>query len=322
MRWPKSIHSQVKAVSHSVRAFGESKQRNINGIRSLGTWNSYTKEFHKFADYLKAHNCKNILDLASVRTGMKNYLNESYLHAQTNGHSRQTFETKLAALSKLEHGINTFMAKNKIESERLNTKDLRNEFSKIARHKEYGLTKSSRTFPHRSYHDPKALISQIKNPTHKLQAAIQYEGGLRAEGVGAASNGMSNPITISHLGGLIKDPVTGQEVGLLQDVVEKGGKATDHMISQETYHKLEDHIRHNGSLESNYKDYLKSINEAAKATGQYEPGRGSHGLKHNFAQERYLECVHHGLTHEQAMQQTSLELAHFRHYETLTYTRG
>ena len=51
-------------------------------------------------------------------------------------------------------------------------------------------------------------------------------------------------------------------------------------------------------------------------------GRGSHGLKHNFAQERYLECVSHGLSHEQALQQTSLETSHFRMRETLTYTCG
>ena len=67
---------------------------------------------------------------------------------------------------------------------------------------------------------------------------------------------------------------------------------------------------------------MEAINRAARETGQYAPGRGSHGLKHNFAQERYLECISHGLTHEQALQQTSLETSHFRLRETLTYTRG
>jgi len=67
---------------------------------------------------------------------------------------------------------------------------------------------------------------------------------------------------------------------------------------------------------------VAAINQAARVTGQYSPGRGSHGLKHNFAQERYLECIDHGLTHEQALQQTSLETSHFRLRETLTYTRG
>ena len=68
-------------------------------------------------------------------------------------------------------------------------------------------------------------------------------------------------------------------------------------------------------------EYAEAINEAAKKTGQYEPGRGTHALKHNFAQERYSECINNGYSHEQAMQQTSLETSHFRYYETYAYTR-
>jgi hypothetical protein len=104
--------------------------------------------------------------------------------------------------------------------------------------------------------------------------------------------------------------------------VEKGGKKTEHYVSVETYRRLEEYLKMHGKLESNYFSYVEAINRAARVTGQYAPGRGSHGLKHNFAQERYLECINHGLTHEEALQQTSLETSHFRLRETLTYTRG
>lgn len=104
--------------------------------------------------------------------------------------------------------------------------------------------------------------------------------------------------------------------------MEKGGKKTEHYVSVETYRRLEESIRGRGKLESDYANYLAAINRAARETGQHAPGRCSHGLKHNFAQERYLECISHGLTHEQALQQTSLETAHFRLRETLSYTRG
>jgi hypothetical protein len=103
---------------------------------------------------------------------------------------------------------------------------------------------------------------------------------------------------------------------------EKGGKETEHFVSVETYRRLEEHIRIHGKLESDYFEYVAAINQAAHETGQYASGRGSHGLKHNFAGERYYECVAHGLIHEQALQQTSLETSHFRMSETLTYTRG
>jgi hypothetical protein len=76
------------------------------------------------------------------------------------------------------------------------------------------------------------------------------------------------------------------------------------------------------SLKVDYSLYLQAINEAARATNQYVPGRGTHGLKHNFAEERYHQAVDSGMTHEEAMQQVSLETSHFRLRETLTYTRG
>lgn len=79
-----------------------------------------------------------------------------------------------------------------------------------------------------------------------------------------------------------------------------------------------------GKLEYAINHYIKlhDINAVPLDTDQYSLGRGSHGLKHNFAQERYLECIRYGLSHEQALQQTSLETSHFRLRETLTYTRG
>ncbi len=121
--------------------------------------------------------------------------------------------------------------------------------------------------------------------------------------------------------GICTDPVTGSTVGLVASV-EKGGKETEHYVSVATYRRLEEYIRAHGRLESDYFAYVEAIILAARETGQYAQGRGSHGLKHNFAQERYLECIAQGLTHEQALQQTSLETSHFRLRETLTYTKG
>ena len=104
--------------------------------------------------------------------------------------------------------------------------------------------------------------------------------------------------------------------------VEKGGKETEYYVSVKTYQRLERYLNKHGKLESSYVEYVKAINAAAHATGQHTTGRGSHGLKHCFVQERYRECIAHGLSHEQALQQTSLEASHFRMSETLTYTRG
>jgi integrase len=148
-----------------------------------------------------------------------------------------------------------------------------------------------------------------------------YEGGLRTEGTGAPSNSLLNPLGKDGLRGIGKDSVTGLPVGIVVSK-EKGGKVTEHYISIETYQRLVEHISVHGQLESDYKDYLSAINQAAKATGQHASGRGTHGLKHNFAQERYQQCIDYGLSHEKALQQTSLELSHFRLKEALSYTKG
>jgi integrase len=184
------------------------------------------------------------------------------------------------------------------------------------------LPKTSRKYFNRAYPDPVLLVESIRDPIHRLQASLQYEGGLRAEGVGAPDHKrFKNPLTIESLRGIGPDPVTGEACGYVASV-EKGGKETVHYISVSTYNQLKNYIQIYGKLESDYASYVESINLAARATGQHSTGRGSHALKHNFAQRRYQECVAFKMSHEEALQQTSLETSHFRMSETITYTRG
>jgi integrase len=251
---------------------------------------------------------------------MADYLSARLADYVKNKRSRQTIETILSGLAKFEYAINHYIEIHlPSDQPKLETEQLRMEF--YAKSKRL-LCKSSKTFDNRAYSDPIALIGAITGGTYQLQASLQFEGGLRAEGVGAPSNRrLKNPLTENGLRGIINDPVTGLPVGIVASV-EKGGKETEHYVSVETYQRLKKHIELHGKLESNYFEYNEAINRAAQATNQYAPGRGTHGLKHNFAQERYHECATHGMTHEQALQQTSLETSHFRMRETLGYTRG
>jgi len=319
-RWPKSIHSQIEAVFHSIFAFHKSKIESPDGLRSSRTWNLYRYECHRFADFLLQHGIQNLLDSEKIRDGMSEFLQNKLDHCVRLRQSRQTFETILSALGKLQHAINTYIDRHSIEVDPLDVEDLRMDFYSKGK---TCLGKMSRKYDNRAYPDPQLLIETIDRRTLQLQAALQYEGGLRAEGVGAPANRRfkSNPLTEKSLRGIGIDPVTGLPIGQIASI-EKGGKETVHFISVETYRHLERHIQIYGKLESGYSEFVNAINKAAKETGQYVAGRGSHGLKHNFAQRRYMECVDHGMSHEQAMQQTSLETSHFRMRETLSYTRG
>lgn len=318
-RWPTSLHSQVESVFHSIRAIGRSKADDLRGIRSFGAWMVYRREAHRFAQFMSSKGRNTILSTQSVQDDMVEYLEkrlESYVKYKR---SRQTMEAALSALGKFEYAINHYIESYLPDQPKLDTGQLR--MDAYAKSKRL-LHKSSGKFDNRGYSDPIALIGAIKGRTYQLQASLQFEGGLRAEGVGAPSNRqLKNPLTEKGLRGIINDPVSGLHVGVVASV-EKGGKETEHYVSVETYQRLKEHIKYHGKLESDYCEYVEAINKAAQATNQYIPGRGSHGLKHNFAQERYQECVAHGMTHEQGLQQTSLETSHFRMRETLGYTRG
>ncbi|MBC8018789.1 MAG: hypothetical protein H7X83_09755 [Verrucomicrobia bacterium] len=318
-RWPTSLHSQIEAIFHSVRSIGKSKMDTDKGIRSFGSWEVYKGEAHRLAKFMHKNGRTNFLDTLSILDDMTEYLEERLAHYVEKKRSRQTMETILSALGKFEYAINQYIEIHALDNPRLDTEKLRMDF--YARSRKL-LRKSSKIFDNRAYPDPIRLIAALTDGAFQLQASLQYEGGLRAEGVGAPSNRrLKNPLTSNGLRGIGTDPVTASPVGVVASV-EKGGKETEHYVSVQTYRRLEEHISRHGKLESDYFAYVEAINSAAKATGQYVPGRGSHGLKHNFAQERYLECIKLGMPHEQALQQTSLETSHFRLRETLTYTRG
>jgi len=297
-RWPSSVHSQCEAIFHGIRSFHLSKADCPDGIRSAGVWKVYRYESHRFIDYFIRHGGTDLRDTATVRQLMAGYLDEVLARYREGGRSRQTLETIMAALAKLEYAMNSYNNAHHFDTEKMDTKDIR---STVATQGRKLLPRSSRTFASRAYPDPPALIAAVTDGACQLMACLQFEGGLRCEGAGSPSGELLNPLTQDSLRGTSTDPVTGRPVGIVS-VIEKGGKATTHYISLETYDRLTRHIVNHGKLEAPYDYYLHAINTAAKATGQYEPGRGTHGLKHAFALERYHECVQRGLSHEEALQ--------------------
>ena len=317
--FPKSAHSQVEAIFHSLRAIRMGKNESPKGIRSFASWDCYRAEGHKIADYLLEHGISSLLDTQTVKDHMSRYLQEKLDHHVDLQQSRQTMEKLLSAMGKFSYALNNYIQEHNLDVQPLDIENIRREFytkSKVL------LRMSSRTYDSRAYPDPILLIENIHDGTYQLQAALQVEGGFRSEGVGAPRiQRLRNPLTRNSLLGINPDPVTGKPVGCVS-ATEKGGKETVHFVSIETYRRLETYIMIHGKLESNYRDYVDSINAAARKTGQYSPGKGSHAFKHCFAQRRYLECVSQGMSHEQALQRTSLEAAHYRLAETLTYTRG
>ena len=315
-RWPKSIHSQFEAILHSIRAFGSKKCPFREGIHSIGTWKVYRQELHRFADFLIEEGCLTLLDDRNLENLVSGYLDD--LISRQPEISRQTFKVTLAALSKFEAAYNHYIVVHSLDNTPLKLYTILSKYRCAARER---LKKSAGKYNRRGYEDPVALIQAIENPNMRLMALLQYEGGLRAEGVGAPSGLLCNPVTLEAMKGTREDPVSSSPVGVICSR-EKGGKYTDHYVSVDTYLELGRYLERFGQLAVPYHSYLQAINDAARQTGQYLPGRGTHGLKHNFAEERYHQAVVTGMSHEEALQLVSLETSHFRFRETLTYTRG
>lgn len=166
----------------------------------------------------------------------------------------------------------------------------------------------------RAYDDPRALIGTMEAQPHQLGASIQYEGGLRYYEMAK--------IDPDQLEGIRQDRYTGQTVGVirLDGHDTKGGKGREVSVSVETYRALESHIRAHGVFRVDYDGYLGTLKVAAAATGQAY--HASHGLRWNFAQERYIGLTRNGRCHEEALHIVSWDMGHERGNITQHYLGG
>ena len=317
-RWSKSLHSQIESVFATLKGFGEKRAAATGNIRSFGTWNAYRSEAHRFTKFLASKGVIDLREVDKVQQVAKMYLAERLSVARQRGHSYQTQQTRACMFSALARGFNRFFEQRAMPL-RLDFTESRREYLALSR--EYLLHRQEYVDGTRAYPDPQRLVAAIRDEEHALQAALQFQSGMRAEGVGAPAGKVRNPLTLDNLRGYGTDPVTKKTVGIVA-TKEKGGKWTSHFLPQATYVRLEAYLKTHRSLESKYQDYRKAIITAAKITGQHAPGRATHGLKTAFAKHRYAQCIKHGLSHEQAMQQTAWELSHNRWDITLLYTRG
>lgn len=259
------------------------------GIHSDGTKGNYLDKWQELCRFAKEE--FGVRDLEKISTdqvraflAFKIEMGVSYSH--WNGYA--------AAVGKFENALNGYSAK----FARGNNYDFRVAVKELRLDARTELPRFSGT---RNYSSPANLVGAIGNQTHQLIARIQHESGLRVAG---ASN-----ISACQLKGLGKDAMTGKTVGMV-DYVGKGGKAGTAQITPETYRILADHIDRHDQLQVNPDGYRQSLKDSAQATSQRY--YGSHGLRWNFAQERFSELQAAGASYETALGVVSHELGHNR----------
>ena len=311
-----SIVGQIQALYRlsGISQIGHSKHRAKELARSSGakTWHEIGKRLgiysYSTADAYRDV-WKQVLSFAKREFDVKDIekLNteiiHSFLHSKIEqGVSKRTFQQYAAAIEKLEVALNMYSEK----FNRGNTYDF-NLSSVRAYAKEVYAGEET---PSRAYESPAELIGALKEPVHQLVASIQYEGGARLDEV--------RTIREWSFKGIRTDRLTGEKRGYIE-VKGKGGKVREIGVSPDTYNTAKEWVKNFDRIGFDERAYRKDLREAANLTGQEY--HGSHGLRWNFAQERFHNLMEKGYTYEQALAEVSKELGHERADITKHYLR-
>ena len=266
------------------------------GIYSISTMVNFRGRWQELLTHTKqAHGLKDMEKL-SVQ-----HVTEFLAYKIELGVSYKHWSGYASAFNKLATALNSYSDK----FDRGNTYSFRNEIEELRVEARVELPRFEGT---RNYDNPSRLINSIGNAAHQLVAKIQHESGLRLAG--------ASRIAETQLRGIGLDRHTGKQVGKI-DYAGKGGKPGVANVSPATYRQLVAHIGASGELRVAADSYRSSIKDAALATGQAY--NGSHGLRWNFAQERFSELQSTGASYEKCLGVVSDELGHNRIEITLHY---
>jgi len=263
------------------------------GIYSYRTADVYRDVWRQIGKYVK-ENYK-IRDLSKINGDhIKSYLQSKV--EKNIAHS--TFAQYASAIEKFETALNGF-SQNNGDNIKYEFSNSISEIRNMAHHQLERFNDS------REYDDPKTLIENIKNEEHKLVAKIQLESGCRVS--------ECTFLSLKNLIGIKQDPITGEEKGVIFIEKAKGGKCGEKYMSTETYRQLESVIKSKpeGRFEVNNDNYRDSLKKSAAKTSQRYTG--THGLRWNFAQDRFNEVQKTGsLSNQGALHKVSIELFHER----------
>lgn len=288
-----SKHEAKNNARAELKSNGQSaSSQNIapkTGIHSVGTQNNYIGKQIELAEYVRDE--FGVKDIMAIQPEhVQNFLIDK-IEA---GISLSHFSGYVASFGKLESAMQAYSDKNGLER----AWDTRNGINDI---RDIAKTELDRDIKARDYDNPRSMIDSLDRSDHRLVAAMQLEGGMR---IAEASH-----VGFNQLRGMSVDGVSGKTVGMV-DFVGKGGKTNTANLTPETYQRLAEHITNHGNLKVDPDGYRNGLKEACEKSGQ--DYHGSHGLRWNFAQDRFSEAIANGLTHEQALGLVSHELGHER----------
>ena len=152
----------------------------------------------------------------------------------------------------------------------------------------------------RAYADPRGMIDAIESPQMQMIASLQLDHGLRISDATKidTANIDGTTLTIHN---------------------SKGGQDITVNLTPEEVSKINALADQDGLLHIKQDDYSGALRDACELSGQ--TWTGSHGLRHNYAQDRMATLTGQGMDYNTALRTVSEEMGHHRIDITLTYLR-
>jgi len=228
------------------------------GVYSYNTREQYANVGIELLRYAKEN--FNVKDAGKLNNEIVNSFLESKI---AQGVAKATFDKYASAVEKFVIGLNKFQEQHNLPQISINTTQVREQAKEML----------ERNIQSRAYSDPQSLIANIKDNTFKTIAQAQLQGGFRISEL----NHMS---LANFLGDRTFKVISG-----------KGGLDREIQLPNDVYNKLLDLAKQpnlpNGKYGFNMNEYRNELRLAAQSSNQQYTG--SHGLRWNFAQSKYLE---------------------------------
>jgi integrase len=259
------------------------------GVYSYNTREQYTNVGIELLRYAKQE--FGIKDAARLTNEAVN----SFLQTKiASGLARSTFDKYAAAIEKFVVGLNKFQEQQNLPTISIDISQTREQAKEML----------ERSIQSRAYENPQALINNIKNDVFKTIATAQLNGGFRISEL--------NHMSLANF----------KNGGVFEVIQGKGGLDRQIELPSNIYNKLLE-LANKPNLPNNkfafdMNQYRLELKAAAERSGQNYSG--SHGLRWNFAQSKYLELsAKHGEV--RALQMVSNLLGHSRSDITKHYLK-
>ena len=294
------VRERLKDEGQKYGAHEVAKETGFHGKGHYKNAYATMRSFAKFLDEKKVDNIQDF-GVRKVQEFLKIKVEEGikYEHyANIEGH-----------LTKMEGVLKTYFENKGIEKD-LRIIDKAKDFSR-----DYAKEHLEKGVEARAYSDAKSVVDGLEKEEHRLVASIQLESGARVN--------EASLVDEKRLGGI--QEYRGEEVGVihLQKGDAKGGLERDLRVSKELYEKVEKYVKENERLHvaRGYERdlYRSALKSSAESAGMKYTG--SHGLRHNYAQNRMEELTSGGMGHRVALTTVSVEMGHFREDITKHYLR-